>query len=61
MTGFAVSGNILVVLERNSGSRLAVEEAMVPGIRYAFKCFKGTLGVIEELKSHCGCRGLAGK
>ncbi len=30
---------------------------MVPGIGYAFKCFKGTLGVIEELKSPCDCRG----
>jgi hypothetical protein len=34
---------------------------MVPGIGYAFKCFKGTLGVIEELKSPCGCRGLVGR
>jgi len=29
----------------------------VPGIGYAFKCFIGTLGVIEELKSPCNCRG----
>ena len=33
---------------------------MVPGIGYAFKCFIGTLGVIEELKSPCGSRGLVG-
>jgi len=33
---------------------------MVPGIGYAFKCFIGTLGVIEELKSPCNCRGLVG-
>ena len=33
---------------------------MVPGIGYAFKCFIGTLGVIEELKSLCGSRGLVG-
>jgi hypothetical protein len=31
---------------------------MVPGIGYAFKCFLDTLGVIEELKSPCDCRGL---
>ena len=31
---------------------------MVPGIGYAFKCFLETLGVIEELKSPCDCRGL---
>ena len=29
----------------------------VPGIGYAFKCFLDTLGVIEELKSPCNCRG----
>jgi hypothetical protein len=33
---------------------------MVPGIGYAFKCFLRTLGVIEELKSPCGYRGLVG-
>jgi len=33
---------------------------MVPGIGYAFKCFIGTLGVIEELKSPCGIWGLVG-
>ena len=33
---------------------------MVPGIGYAFKCFLDTLGVIEELKSPCGSRGLVG-
>jgi len=27
---------------------------MVPGIGYDFKCFLGTLAVIEELKSSCG-------
>jgi len=33
---------------------------MVPGIGYDFKCFLDTLGVIEELKSPCDCRGLVG-
>ena len=32
----------------------------VPGIGSTFKCFIGTLGVIEELKSPCGGRGLLG-
>ena len=33
---------------------------MVPGIGSTFKCFIGTLGVIEELKSPFDCRGLVG-
>ncbi len=33
---------------------------MVPGIGCAFKCFLDTLGVIQELKSPCVCRGLVG-
>jgi len=45
---------------QNSSSRLAVEWVMVPGIGYASKCFLDTLGVIEELKSPCDCRGFVG-
>ena len=30
---------------------------MVPGIGCPFKCFLGTLGVIEELKNPCDYRG----
>jgi hypothetical protein len=43
-----------------SGSRLAVEGR--DGARY-WKCFEvllGALGVIEEMKSPCGGRGLVG-
>ena len=46
-----------VYLGVKSGSRLAVEWVMVPGIGYTFKCFLDTLGVIEELKNPCGGRG----
>ena len=31
---------------------------MVPGIESAFRCFIGTLGVIEELQSPCCGRGV---
>jgi hypothetical protein len=47
-----------VYLGVKSGSRLAVEWVMVPGIGFASKCFLRTLGVIEELKNPCGGRGL---
>ena len=34
---------------------------IVPGIRYAFKCFIGTLGDIEELKAPLIARAMWGK
>ncbi len=48
------------IWESKAAQDLQWRWVMVPGIGCAFKCFLDTLGVIQELKSPCLCRGLVG-
>jgi hypothetical protein len=48
------------IWEAKAAQNRQLRWVMVPGIGYASKCFLHTLGVIKELKSPCGGRGLVG-
>jgi len=57
MTGFAVGGNIWDLFGR--GKRVKIGGGVGDGARY-WKSFLGALGLIEEVKSSCGGKGVMG-